>query len=92
MIQPQNKFHILFKGARVGRENQRSAMVFLRRASFRNNPYIVQVRVADIRLYKAVGERHRRHFVTIQQNQWLSPDSGVTPGPNSAHPRSPSPP
>jgi len=46
---------------------------------------IVQVRVADVCLYEAVGERHQRHFVTSEQNQVLSPDIGVTPGAPSAH-------
>jgi hypothetical protein len=53
---------------------------------------IVRVRVADVRLHEAVGERHQRHFVTIEQNHHLSLGSGVTPGATSACPRSPSPP
>ena len=44
------------------------------------------MRVADIFLYEAVGERHPRHFVTSEQNQGLSLDIGVTPGAISAHP------
>ncbi len=43
------------------------------------------MRVANISVYEAVVERHRRHFVTIEQNQRLSPDNDVTPGANSAH-------